>query len=152
MTQVTAPHAFPLVPAGSPDQDTIVGQASNLPFQYEILTGTTDVIQGGGGGLTSLPAGAVAPITGTSYIESAGVDACTLAAPVAGDPSAGGNDGLDITIIDNGGHAHTVTAPANAIIPAHHLITFNATRGSFVTLVARNGVWLVLASAGVTIT
>jgi hypothetical protein len=152
MTLITSPQPAPLVPSTSPDVDTIIGEAANLPFQYEILTGTTDVIQGGGGGLAAVPGGAAAPICGTSFIETAGVDACTLAAPVAGAPSAGGNDGLEITIVDNGGHAHTVTAPANGIVPAHHLITFNGTRGSFVTLVARNGVWIPLASSGVTIT
>jgi hypothetical protein len=129
-------------------------QAANLPFQYEVLTGTTDVITGGGGQLNTVPGSTNPtnmPICGTSFIETAGVDATTLAAPVAGAPSSGGNDGLEITIIDNGGHAHTVTAPANAITPAHHLATFNGTQGSFVTFVARNGKWLVGASAGVTI-
>jgi hypothetical protein len=151
-TLITVPHAFPLIPANSPEGDSINGQSGNLPYQYEILTGTTDVIQGGGGSLSSIAAvGTAVPICGTSFIETAGVDATTLATPVAGDPSAGGNDGLDITIIDNGGHAHTVTTAASKIVPAHHLVTFNGTQGSFVTLVARNGVWLVLASSGVTI-
>jgi hypothetical protein len=149
-TTITAPTPGPLVPTASPDSDTAVGQAANLPFQYEVLTGTTDVIQGGGGGLGSVNGGAAAPICGTSFIETAGVDAATLAVPAAGAPSAGGNDGLEITIVDNSGHAHTVTAPANSIVPAHHLLTFNGTRGSFVTLVARNGVWIPLASSGVT--
>lgn len=151
-TVSVASHPQPLVPASSPDQDTILGQSSNVPFQYEVLTGTTDVIQGGGGTLNSIAAvGAAVPIVGTSFIESSGVDACTLATPVAGDPSAGGNDGLEITIVDNGGHAHTVTTAAGIIVPAHHLATFNGTQGSFVTFIARNGKWLVLASSGVTI-
>lgn len=151
-TTITAPHPYPLVPANSPDSDSGNGQANNLPFQYEVLTGTTDVIQGGGGTLNSFAsAGAAVPICGTSFIETAGVDACTLAAPVAGDPAQGGNDGLEITIIDNSGHAHTVTTPANAITPAHHLATFNGTQGSFITFIARNGKWLVLASNGVTV-
>ncbi len=151
-TLITAPHPTPLVPATSPDQDTIVGQGVNLPFQYEILTGTTDAIVGGGGTLNGVAGvGAAVPIVGTSFIETAGVDACTLATPVAGDPSVGGNDGLEITIIDNGGHAHTVTTAAGIITPAHHLATFNGTQGSFVTFIARNGKWLPLALSGVTI-
>jgi hypothetical protein len=153
-TFITAQTPGPMVGAGSPDFDTVVGQSSNLPFQFEVLTGTTDVITGGGGSL-DLPPGLSAqtnvPICGTSFIETSGVDATTLAAPVAGAPSAGGNDGLEITIIDNGGHAHTVTAPANAITPSHHLITFNGTQGSFVTLVARNGKWIPVQQSGVTI-
>jgi hypothetical protein len=153
-TFITAQTQGPLVGPNSPDADTPVGQGTNLPFQYEVLTGTTDVITGGGGSLQNVPgssAGSSIPICGTSFIETAGVDACTLAAPAAGAPSAGGNDGLEITIIDNSGHAHTVTAPANAITPAHHLATFNGTQGSFVTFIARNGKWLVGASSGVTI-
>lgn len=153
-TFITAQTPGPMVGTGSPDYDTVVGQSSNLPFQFEVLTGTTDVITGGGGSL-NLPPGLSAttsvPICGTSFIETAGVNATTLASPVAGAPSAGGNDGLEITIIDNSGHAHTVTAAANAITPSHHLITFNGTQGSFVTLVARNGKWLPVQQSGVTI-
>jgi hypothetical protein len=153
-TTITAQSPGPMVATGSPDYDTLVGQSSNLPFQFEVLTGTTDVITGGGGVL-NLPPGLAAatstPICGTSFIETAGVDATTLATPVAGAPSAGGNDGLEITIIDNSGHAHTVTAAANVITPAHHLATFNGTQGSFITLVARNGKWLPVQSSGVTI-
>jgi hypothetical protein len=151
---ITAQTPGPMVGPGSPDFDTVVGQSSNLPFQFEVLTGTTDVITGGGGSL-DLPPGLSAttnvPICGTSFIETAGVDATTLATPVAGAPSAGGNDGLEITIIDNSGHAHTVTCASNVITPSHHLVTFNGTQGSFVTLVARNGKWIPVQSSGVTI-
>lgn len=155
-TFVTVQTQGPLIATNSPDADTVGGQADNLPMQYEVLTGTTDVITGGGGSLQTAPAPGVAqnnvPLCGTSFIETAGVDAATLAAPVAGAPSAGGNDGLELTIVDNSGHAHTVTAPAGAITPAHHLITFGGVQGSFVTLLARNGKWIVLAQSGVTIT
>ncbi|HEY3972328.1 MAG TPA: hypothetical protein VGM18_04940 [Candidatus Sulfotelmatobacter sp.] len=147
-TTITAQTPGPMVAPTSPDYDTIVGQSSNLPFQFEVLTGTTDVITGGGGLLGN---GATPPICGTSFIETAGVDACTLATPVAGSPAAGGNDGLEITIIDNSAHAHTVTTAAGKIIPAHHLMTFNGTQGSFVTLVARNGFWIPVQQSGVTI-
>jgi hypothetical protein len=148
-TFITVQTPGPMVGPNSPDFDTIVGQSSNLPFQFEVLTGTTDVITGGAGLLGN---GAVPPICGTSFIETAGVDACTLAAPVAGSPAAGGNDGLEITIIDNSAHAHTVTTAAAGITPAHHLITFNGTQGSFVTLLARNGKWIPVQQSGVTIT
>lgn len=154
MTQITAQTPGALIGPLSPDFDTPMAQAGNLPTQFEVLTGTTDVITGGAGVLMQPPGSAnqtVTPIVGTSFIETAGVDATTLATPVAGAPSAGGNDGLEITIVDNSGHAHTVTTASNIIVPSHHLATFNGTRGSFVTFIARNGVWLVLASSGVTI-
>jgi hypothetical protein len=147
-TTITVQTPGPMVAPTSPDYDTIVGQSSNLPFQYEVLTGTTDVITGGGGVIGNNP---TPPICGTSYIETAGVDACTLATPLAGSPAAGGNDGLEITIIDNGGHAHTVTTAASKITPAHHLATFNGTQGSFVTFSARNGFWIPVQLSGVTI-
>ena len=154
MTQISVKSPGPMVATTSPDYDAVVGQSSNLPFQFEVLTGTTDVITGGGG-LLNLPSGlsasSFAPICGTSFIESTVVDACTLAQPVAGAPSAGGNDGLEITIIDNSGHAHTVTTAAAGITPAHHLMTFNGTQGSFVTLMARNGFWIPVQQSGVTI-
>lgn len=144
-TFVTAPQPGPLVATTSPDYDTQVAQAANLPFQYEILTGTTDAIQGGGG---IGPTGVV-PICGTSFIESGVVNNATLAAPAVGAPSAGGNDGLEITIIDNGGHAHVITTPANVIVGGKHLATFNGTIGSFVTFMARNGKWIPQANSGV---
>jgi hypothetical protein len=154
-TFITAQTQGPLLPSNSPDADTVVGAGANLPAQFEILTGTTDVITGGGGSLPIVAGDGTSPnvpICGTSFIETAAVDATTLAAPVAGAPSAGGNDGLQITIVDNSGHAHTVTCPANAITPAHHLVTFGGTQGAFVILVARNGKWIPLGQSGVTIT
>jgi len=88
---------------------------------------------------------------GANYITTAGVDATTLATPVAGGPGVG-DDGKLVTIVDAGGHAHTVTASANKIVPSHHLITFGGTAGSFVTLQAFGGLWYPLANLGVTIT
>ena len=147
---------FPLIPSTSPDYDTIEGQAANLPFQYQVVVGNADALTGGGGGLNALAAlakaGATPPICGTVFIETAGVDAATLATPVAGSPASGGNDGLSLTVFDNGGHAHTITTAANVINGNKHIATFNATRSSFITFVARNGVWLVEASNGVALT
>lgn len=105
------------------------------------LTKSTDVIP--------LKAGYV-------FIASTGVDATTLAQPIAGstDAQPEGQDGLEITIVDTAGHAHTVTTestPILGIVPSHHLITFNGTAGSWVTLVAFNGFWYPLGNSGVTI-
>jgi hypothetical protein len=142
MTQITAPHPQPLIPSGSPDQDTIAAQAENLRAQFEILSGTTDVIQGGGGSLSALSAtGTAVPIVGKSLITTAGVNATTLATPVAGDPAAGGNDGLTIEIQDLGGHAHTVTTAANKINGNKHIATFPGTLGAKIQLTAWNGIW-----------
>jgi hypothetical protein len=141
-TLITAPHPQPLIPSTSPDQDTVTAQAENLRAQFEILTGTTDVIQGGGGSLSALGAvGTAVPIVGKSLINTAGVNATTLATPVAGDPAAGGNDGLTIEIQDLGGHAHTVTSAANKINGNKHIATFPGTVGAKIQLTAWNGIW-----------
>jgi hypothetical protein len=138
-TVAVASHPNPLVPAASPDNSTLPGQAENLRAQFEVLSGTTDVIAGGGGALSSI--GKTAPITGKSLITSTGVNATTLATPVAGDPSAGGNDGLTIEITDLGGHAHTVTTAANKINGNKHIATFPGTVGARIVLTAYNGIW-----------
>jgi hypothetical protein len=82
-------------------------------------------------------------------IDTAGVDATTLGTPLAGAPGTG-NDGTVITIVDSGGHAHTVTMTANKLVPSHHVLTFGGTAGSYVTLEAINGLWYIIGSSGVT--
>jgi len=99
---------------------------------------------------------AIALKDGYVFVNSTGVDAMTLAQPIAGvaDSQPTGQDGLTIVIIDTGGHAHTITTistPILGVVPSHHLITFGGTAGSFVELVAYNGLWYPLSSTGVTI-
>ncbi len=144
---MSSTQAFPLIPSNSPDSDTVAGQAANIDNQYQVAAGATDALTGGGGSLKT-----ATPISGTVFINAAGVDACTLASPVAGAPSAGGNDGCRLTIIDVGGHAHTVTTAANKINGNKHIATFNATVGSCIELIAWNGVWWVVQAAGVALT
>jgi len=105
------------------------------------LTGSTD---------------AIALKDGYVFVNSTGVDAMTLAQPIAGvaDSQPNGQDGLTIVVVDTGGHAHTITTestPILGIVPSHHLITFNGTAGSYVELVAYNGLWYPLSNSGVTI-
>ncbi len=144
-----ATTAFPLIPSTSPDEDTWVGEAANLPFQFQVASGSTDALTGGGG---TLGRGSV-PICGTVFVTAAGVDAMTLATPVAGPPSGGSNqnDGLSLTIIDTTGHAHTITTATNKVNGNKKTITFGGTVGNFVELIAFQGVWYVAAFAGVTL-
>lgn len=109
--------------------------ALDAPYAVTTLSGSAD---------------AITVAAGSYYVTSSGVDAMTLAQPTAGLPSAGGNDGQQLTIVDVGGHAHTITCATNGIVPSHHLLTFGGTAGSFVTLEAYNAKWYVLASSGVT--
>src|SRR5262245_14807818 len=89
------------------------------------------------------------PITiqnGTSTINSATARAMTLAPPIQGD------DGTVMTIIGDGGGAHTVTVAAgfNGAGGAYDVATFAATGGTL-TLQVINGQWRVLSAVGVTI-
>jgi hypothetical protein len=138
---MSAGHPFPLVPQTSPDQDTIEAQSTNLTSQFQVAAAAADALTGGGGGLTAIVTGAVAPISGTVFFTGAGVDASTLATPVAGDPALGGNDGLEISITDTSGKAHTVTTAANKINGNKHILTFDGTIGARIDLKAFNGVW-----------
>lgn len=99
------------------------------------LSGTTDAI--------------VFP--GSNFITHAGVDATTLATPVAGGPGVG-DDGKIVRIWDTTGHAQTVTTASNKIVPSHSIITFNGTAGSFAELEAFGGLWYVGPTSGVSIT
>ncbi len=75
-------------------------------------------------------------------ITAGGVAALTLAAPIAGSPANGGNDGQELKVIDQSGHAHTITTPANGINSNHHIATSAGNAGDAVTFTAYNGVWL----------
>lgn len=95
----------------------------------------------------------VCPHLGLIPIASAGVDNIALSQPTAGSPPSVpmGEDGEVMLLIDVGGHAHVITTAASGIVGGHHTITFNGTAGSWVELLAYNGVWYVLANSGVTI-
>jgi hypothetical protein len=91
------------------------------------------------------------PMSGVICLNTAGVDATTLATPKAG-PQPVGDDGKTIFIYDNTGNAHTITTATNKIINSKHLLTFGGTLGSNAWLIALNGVWVPAGLTGVTIT
>jgi hypothetical protein len=91
------------------------------------------------------------PMEGSVNLASAGVDALTLATPTAGAIANGGDDGRILTVIDTGGHAHTITTAANKINGNKHVATFGGTAYQFAQLIAMNGVWVELASSGITL-
>jgi plastocyanin len=80
--------------------------------------------------------GAVTIEDQTAVITKGSAAALTLAAPA---PTV--HDGVTITFVSTGAFAHTITAPSNAIDGTHHLVTFGASAGNSVTLVAYQGVW-----------
>jgi hypothetical protein len=95
--------------------------------------------------------GAIAIGTGNVLITDASAAALTLALPIAGAASAGGQDGASLTIISTTAAAHTVTTPANGINGTLHVATFAAAVGNAITLTAYNGKWYTSAINGVTI-
>lgn len=80
---------------------------------------------------------------GTVIITSGGVNALTLAIPVAGSLNAGGDDFKRLKIIAQTAHAHTVTTPADGINGADDTATFGAAVSNTIDLLAYNGVWYV---------
>ncbi len=101
--------------------------------------------------LAQSASGALAAQEAFLPITKAGVAALTLATPVAGLPSAGGNDGHVMTFLDTTGNAHTVTTASNIINGNKHVATFGGTIGQFCSFRAYGGVWYTLANSGITL-
>jgi hypothetical protein len=135
------------------DSNPLAAGVPNLltdPVIQAVLQGGALFAQASGGVL-----GPASPPTSINTcfvpITCTAVAALTLAVPVVGLPSAGGNDGQSLVLVDTGGHAHTVTTPANAINGVDHIATFNGTKGSTITLRAYAGVWYATSLSGVTL-
>jgi hypothetical protein len=95
--------------------------------------------------------GAIALTQGLVAITKGTAAALTLAIPAVGLPAAAGKDGQILRIVSTTAAAHTVTTPANGLNGNVHIATFAAAIGNFLELVAYNGAWYVLASAGITL-
>jgi len=97
--------------------------------------------------------GAITIKQGTVFITKGSAVAGTLAAPVAGLPTAGGDDGKRLLIESTTAFAHVITTPANKINGADDTATFGTAVSNSIELVAYNGVWYVANTAkGVTLT
>lgn len=96
-------------------------------------------------------AGAIAP-GGVAILNAGGTSAIamTLANPLPGAQSAGGNDGMRMKLVSADAALYTVTLAANAINGALHIISFGkdtSAAGIGIDLVAYNGAWLTGAAA-----
>lgn len=76
--------------------------------------------------------GAIPPVAGLFHITKSTAAALTLAAP---DP-----DGIQMTVLDETGHAHTIVCSAS-LNGSLSTVTFNGTKGSAVDLISRGGAW-----------
>lgn len=91
--------------------------------------------------------GAISVASQTALLTKAGVDAMTLAAPVATT-----QDFMVITVTSTTANAHTVTATAlfKTGTASVNLATFAAFAGAGFTVMAYQGLWYVISSVGVT--
>ena len=95
---------------------------------------------------TYTAAGAIA-LGGVAILKAGGTSAVamTLANPLPGAQSAGGNDGMKMKLISADAALYTVTLGSNAINGAVHIISFGkdtSIAGIGIDLVAFNGGWL----------
>lgn len=97
-------------------------------------------------------AGAIA-VGGKAYLKTGAASAFTLAAPIAGSPASGGQDGYSMKIVAQDAFAYVVTTPALAINGADDTATFAAAVGNNIELEAMGGVWYTVGTPrGVTLT
>lgn len=121
------------IATNSPDASTNVGK---LDLGYENLAGD----------------GTVSIKDGREVISKATAAAITLPPPTAGLPTAGGDDGKELTIVSSTAAAHVITCSQGFNGKGSSgTATFAASKGSSVTLVAFNGQWYVSANVGATL-
>lgn len=84
---------------------------------------------------------------GNFLINSTGVDAIVLGAPIAGI-----DDNITCSFQDIGGHAHTITSTGNLVTNSASVntATFSGNKGANVSFRAYNGKWLLISSLGIT--
>lgn len=89
--------------------------------------------------------GALAGTPGLYHLNATGVLTLTMPLPTV--------DGIEVSIIDETGHAHTLTftSPPTGLNAASGTLTWNGTAGSSCELVSRNGRWYSLNLNGVAV-
>ncbi len=96
--------------------------------------------------------GAIAVRPSANYvITKAGIAVMTLAAPTAGLPSAGGDDGTIIQVQSATAFAHTITATGllQTGSDAVNVVSFNPYAGASISFQAYNGKWIIVDPIGV---
>lgn len=145
LTSTTTNRGFTKVGSGSPDY---VLPAQNQAVNLDAIDSALGI------GVFN---GVAAPITvkeGTALLTKGSAGAYTLAAPTAGLPAAGGDDGKVLRLIAATAQAHTVTNAApgfNNGGGASDVATFGGAIGDSMEVVAYNGEWLVLGLRNVTL-
>jgi hypothetical protein len=98
--------------------------------------------------------GAITIKSGKVILTKGSAAAITLAAPVAGAQSAGGDDGKELEIYSTTAFAHTVTVAGGVAGAgtAADVATFGAAAANRVSLFAYNGAWYLSGGAAVGVT
>lgn len=101
-------------------------------------------------------AGVIGIKDGTCILLGTGALAMTIVPAVQGPmsgtpPQTNGDDMKVLMILSTTAFAHTVTGPANTFSGSRHLLTFSGTAGSYIRMIAYNGIWYTLDFNGVTI-
>lgn len=138
-----------------------MSKTANIPLvktallpNVSTLNSNLDIIDGAVGNVenrTTDTSAAIVSTQGKVYLSKGSVGNWTLALPIAGLPSAGGNDGQRLTIISTTAFAHTVTTPASGLNGANHIATFTAAAGNCIEVSALGGVWYTTQLKGVTL-
>lgn len=95
--------------------------------------------------------GAINIKEGLVVLNGTGIIAATLALPTAGLPSAGGDDGRELTVKSVSAFAHTVTTPASGINGSKHIATCGGAVTDSQDFAAWNGSWWTRAGSGITL-
>lgn len=130
---------------GSPDNNADLTAAIN--FNASVVDGRSGIAYAE----QTSPASAIPLNQGVVGLGHAGGTAAyTLTAPIAGLPSAAGNDGQELTLINTSTTSSiTIATPAAVIQGLHSLMTI--TLGGAVVIRALGGFWYVVGSQGLTI-
>ncbi len=98
--------------------------------------------------------GAITIHEGIVTITKAGVCAMTLAAPIAGSPKSGGDDGKILVIDSQTAQAHTLTIAngLRGVGASADVGTFGAAIGNGVSLYAYQGAWYPVPNSNLNVT
>lgn len=101
-------------------------------------------------GAITVTAGAMKTLVSITKATAAAI---TIAAPTAGLPSAGGNDGQEIVVVSETAAAHVITSGTDGFNAkgSSGTATYGAAKGNVLRIVARNGHWWTVGNTGVTI-
>lgn len=89
--------------------------------------------------------------SGHFTLGTGGALTITIATPVAGPASQGGDDGKVISFSTLTAQAHVVQTAANKINTNKVTATSSAAIGNFIMLVANNGIWWVVSNLNFTL-